>query len=211
MTGSFQVHDLLKLTPDGVVDFDGIARSSPSLLRSIPFVVVRRAEARGHLVPIGVRGKERQERYAGWLHRSHIAARIAPEEIGMPCPRSDLPAFQALRTIRKRLSGSPWTWGPSGSVAFELVSGAPVVHARSDLDLMVRAAEPLADSALRALLEVTRDAACSVDIQIETPGGAFSPGEYLRSQGQCLLRTVHGPVLVASPWLSRHPVESIAV
>ena len=210
MKGSFQVHDLLKLTPDGVVDFDGIARPSPSLLRDIRFVVVRRAEARGHLVPIGVRGKERQERYAGWLQRSHIAARIAPEEVGMPCPPDEFPAFQALRTIRKRLSGSPWTWGPTGSVAFELVSGDPAVHARSDLDLMVRASEPLTDSALRALLEVTRDAACSVDIQIETPGGAFSPGEYLRSRGRCLLRTVHGPVLVASPWLPQHPVGRLA-
>ena len=208
---NFLVHDLLKLTPDGVARLNGLARPSSIPLTSFPFVVVRRAEPKGDMIPIGIRGRERWERSAGWVSRNHVATRIAPEAIVMHTARPHLPAFAALCIIRQRLSGSQLTWGPTGSTGFELVSRAHVVHAGSDLDIMIRASKPLAADTLQMLYRAAQDLPCAVDLQIETPHGAFTLREYLDSPGQYLLRTMQGARLVASPWLQQQYTERVSV
>lgn len=204
-------HDLLQLTPDGVAELNELAHLSSIPLVSFPFVVVRRAAANGNMIPIGVRGRERWERYAGWVSRSHVAARIAPEVIATHATRPGVPAFAALYAMRRRLGGLRLTWGPIGSTGFELVSRAVVVRAGSDLDLMVRAPEPLADVTLQMLSHAAHDLPCAVDLQIETPHGAFTLSEYLDSPRQCLLRTIHGARLVASPWLPQQCTERVSM
>jgi hypothetical protein len=37
----------------------------------------------------------------------------------------------------------PWTWGITGSTGYALATGIPVIHADSDLDLLIRAPQPI--------------------------------------------------------------------
>ena len=45
-------------------------------------------------------------------------------------------------------------------------------------------------------------APCRLDIQVDTGAGGFALAEYVRG-GRVMLKTAHGPVLVADPWRSR--------
>ncbi|WP_255286708.1 MULTISPECIES: phosphoribosyl-dephospho-CoA transferase MdcG domain-containing protein [unclassified Bacillus (in: firmicutes)] len=40
-----------------------------------------------------------------------------------------------------------------------------------------------------------------VDVQVETPAGAFSLVEYARGSGQVLIKTMFGPKLSSNPWV----------
>jgi hypothetical protein len=43
----------------------------------------------------------------------------------------------------------PWTWGITGSTGYALATGIPVIHADSDLDLLIRAPQPISRTLLR--------------------------------------------------------------
>ena len=93
----------------------------------------------------------------------------------------------------------PWTWGVTGSTGYALATGIPVIHAASDLDLLIRAPEPLTRDALQRWQQQLTGALCRADTQVETPEGAFALAEWLRD-GKTLLKTRHGPRLVVDPW-----------
>ena len=200
MTDEFRAHDLLQISPVGVRSLAESAPFAGGVLERSPFVVVRRARRKGNLLPIGIRGQERHERCEGWLHPEHILRRVAPESIQTYPLRSQLPAFAALVSLRRSWRDQNLVWGPTGSVGFELVSGWPSVHERSDLDLVIRAGTPLPSTFLHRLAAVESDLPCAVDIQIETPLGSFSPREYRGASTRVLLRTIDGPKLAVCPW-----------
>ena len=87
----------------------------------------------------------------------------------------------------------------TGSTGYALATQQPTLHAASDLDLVIRAPEPLARDALQRWQAQTDTLACRVDTQVETPSGAFALSEWLR-EGRALVKTVTGPILTASPW-----------
>ena len=200
---NLRAHDLLRVSPGGVSALCGAAGFSSLPLEDFPFVVVRRAAQKDGLVPVGIRGMERHERRAAWLHPAHIIARFTPESIRPAGLLPDLPAFRALRELERRWEDARMPWGPSGSMGFELVSGCHAVHGGSDLDLVVRAATPLPPDCLHMLARAGEDLSCAIDIQVETPSGAFSPKEYMTAPARCLLRTVEGARLVNDPWRGR--------
>ncbi len=85
----------------------------------------------------------------------------------------------------------PWGWGVTGSTGYALATEIPVLHAASDLDLLIRAPQPLDREALLEWQTRVAQLPCRADTQIETPYGAFALNEWLRD-GRALLKTSRG-------------------
>jgi phosphoribosyl-dephospho-CoA transferase len=206
-------HDLLRLATHAPAFADAPAWVAAALLRA-PWVVVRRAPHHGDAIPVGVRGSTRSERFGTWLHPRDVAHVVTPEDLRAAgrsaLPAFALPAFALLRAVTPLLDATGCVWGPTGSAGFELASGITTVTPASDLDLLMRAPEPLARERAAALFDAlsdaARDAAARIDVQIETRDAAFSLGEFARSNLRVMLRSADGPKLVADPWRA----ESIA-
>lgn len=168
-------------------------------------VVVRRAP-RGSdgAVPVGLRGGARHERCAAAVAASAIARVLSPEALATTtasiAPDAPFAALRTLRALAPKLDARGWAWGPTGGAGFALASGLAVLHADSDLDLVLRM--PIAPSAAQRdqLVHVLAETECRVDLQIDTGRGGFAWRDWLTSPRQTLLKTDHGPHLVADPW-----------
>jgi phosphoribosyl-dephospho-CoA transferase len=201
------VHDLLQISDEsGLVLLE--EQRCPSWvsdsLGSVPFVVVRRAESIDRMIPIGVRGPSRDQRFAGYLRAESVLRRIRPEQLlGMDHRlKRDriIPALKAWDDVQQQLTNFFLTFGPTGSVGFELASGVSAVTATSDLDLLFRVPKQLPIAAARELVSFLRNRSCAVDAQLETPNGAISLAEYAEGRTPLLLRQNCGPILVEDPW-----------
>lgn len=165
-------------------------------------VVVRRDMSRSGQIPVGVRGERREQRMASWVEATDIIRVVTPEMLTEPAYllNSPLAAYHPVQAAITLSEGSwPWRWGITGSTGYALATGVQVLHAESDLDIIIRAPQPLAHDCLQQWQAQTEALPCRVDTQIETPSGAFSLNEWLR-EGRVLLKTATGPILTASPW-----------
>ena len=199
-------HDLLEVAGAGalVCDVEPPAWVTEAL-REAPFVVVRRAERRGELLPVGVRGRERSARFAAWLPAARVASRTRPEDLvpRLGRPGRQLRAFvqlACLDEIDARLAPLGLVWGPVGSAGFELATGTPCLGDASDVDVVLRVPRALRLATARGLCAAFAAMPCRIDAQIETPAGAISLDEYARHEARVVLRTVRGPELVPHPW-----------
>jgi phosphoribosyl-dephospho-CoA transferase len=173
-----------------------------------PWVVVRRARGQQGLLPVGVRGGTRAQRFAGWLRPESVRACVTPQQLAAGrhrCPsarRARLAALAALDDVAALMTraGLAACWGVAGSVAFELASGCPAVTAASDLDLVVELDSSLSPPAAAALLGALTPLAVRVDVLLETPAGAVALAEYARGRAPYLVRTPDGPRLLDDPW-----------
>lgn len=171
-------------------------------------VVVRRApRSADGAIPVGLRGGARNERCAATVAVSTITRIISPETLATTIITiaNDAP-FAALRTLRAlapQLDALGWAWGPTGGAGFALASGLPALHADSDLDLVVRMPQAPSAEQCKRLVAVLKNAEClncRIDLQIDTGHGGFALRDWLASPHQTLLKTDHGPRLVADPW-----------
>ena len=177
-------------------------------LTRIPWVVVRRAQRRDGLVPVGVRGGTRAERFAGWLRPASVATWVTPLQLAARrdwcgrAPRAALAALAALPGVESIMARCDLAtrWGPAGSVAFELASGCATVTASSDLDLVVQLAAALPAEEAAALLGELTQLPVRADVLLETPAGGMALGEYARARPPYLVRTAQGPRLLDDPW-----------
>jgi phosphoribosyl-dephospho-CoA transferase len=199
-------HDLLRLTSGGRLRHDG---SVPAWVRTslarAPWVVVRRARTQAGLIPVGVRGRTRAERFAALLASETVAARVTPEDLAaargwcrMPRARRVGP-LRVLDAVDELFASHSLAWGPTGSVGFELATGVAAASTASDLDVVVRAPEPWPHEYAR---EIAGDLALlptRVDVQLDAPAGTVMLAECARG-GRVLLRTQDGPRLVYDPW-----------
>lgn len=209
---TLRVHDLILLSSAATarVAEDAICRAQPwvaDVLNDHPWVVVRRVTSdRPEDIAVGVRGPQREQRWAAQIPREEVLGVISPEGItatGSTYP--DKPAFRALACIEAH--GLDAAFGPGGSVGFELATGKTAVRDSSDLDLVVQASEPLTDDDILTI-DATVTAAsvhARVDVLIETPFGAVAFAELRRAVGlnprpAMVLRTPQGPRLVTDPW-----------
>ena len=181
----------------GWLDADGLERAP---------LVVRRALAGPGRVAVGARGLQRHERCAGHVPLADIARRVTPQDLAREVlagqerfAASDLPCLAALLELAPQLAALGLDWGPTGGAGFWLASGQPVLRAGSDLDLLVRAPQPLTADTVAVLGALQLHAPCRVDIQVDTGRGGFALNEYARG-GRVLLKTDRGPLLVADPW-----------
>jgi len=212
-------HDLLRLKNGcDITERFSKPKWVDEALKRAPFVVVRRAPFLNNKVPVGIRGELRNDRFGGLLLRSNIASIISPQKIvsnklWLNTPRfSQIQVFSALDFAYNIFKTYDLSWGPTGSVGFELVSGMPTVKSTSDLDIVIYVQELLSSIIAKQIYEKLRKAPVPIDAQLETPHGAISleeytRGEYARGDTPILLRTINGPMLVKNPWDFDKPLE----
>ena len=195
-------HDLLRLRdPRDLVYRTPPPSWSDEALSQVPWVVVRRAPFENELIPVGIRGKNRSERFAAFAHAATVVQRVSPEDL-VCCQawreaarREEFPALRALPKIQIALQALGLSWGPVGSVGFELATAFPAANCSSDLDLIIRLNDILVPRVAEELVAVIEDAGARADVLLETKAGAIALAEYVGSGPNLVLRTVNGPRL----------------
>jgi phosphoribosyl-dephospho-CoA transferase len=196
IVGDVRVHDLLRLRDPGALRWDGAAPAwVRDALGAAPWVVVRRAAARGAWLAVGVRGSARAQRAAAWLDAAGVLCLREPPALraraGLLAPaRAQLPVFAALRSLERAWrEHGPMHWGPGGSVGFELASGVATAGPHSDLDVVVRCERAPSTARARAWLRaLPHDAPARIDVLLEWPAGGAALAEFAAG-GPYLLRT----------------------
>ena len=201
MTPALRPHDLIWLTARDALE--GITESwVDDVWHSGLPVVVRRDVDESGRIPVGVRGLKRDQRAAGWVTVANVTRTVSPEQLSLSgdllrSPFITQPPVQVALMLAQQAWS--WTWGITGSTGYALATGIPVIHADSDLDLLIRAPEPLSSNELARWQSQLSGALCRADTQVDTPHGGFALTEWLR-EGKALLKTSRGPRLVADPW-----------
>ena len=205
MAGTLHIHDLLLLRgAAAVTSAEGVP--CPYLdLNQRPWVIVRRGCIADGLIPVGVRGAQRHERCAGFTGLSDVLEARRPDQLRLMLAedsRRTLPAFRSLSYLESHLAGLDLTWGPGGSVGYELASEIPAVRANSDLDFILSAPRKLDITEVQDLWRMIRSAPGKVDALVETPFCGFSLEEFVTaSPRKILLRTSDGRILGSNPWI----------
>jgi phosphoribosyl-dephospho-CoA transferase len=205
MTRTLQVHDLILLRAESAVISTPGEPACPYLnLDQRPWVVVRRGRISDGLIPVGVRGSRRHERFAGFTGLNEVVETRRPDQLRMILAedsRRSLQAFRTLSYLDSHLAGLDMNWGPGGSVGYELASGIPAVRADSDLDFVLFAPRKFDITKAQDLWRMISGAPGKVDALVETPCCAFSLEEFAtNSHRKILLRTSEGRVLGSNPW-----------
>jgi phosphoribosyl-dephospho-CoA transferase len=173
-------------------------------LRRAPWVVVRRA-VHDALIPVGVRGASRAQRFAAWVALVDVLRCVTPQALASErgwrrLPRcTQIPALAELDQVQEIMSahGLDEAWGPGGSVGFELASGCATANLDSDLDLVLYLDALLPSAVARSLQTALDKLAVRADVLCETPHGAVALTEYARTPDCFMLRTLEGPRLVS--------------
>ena len=199
-------HDLLRLADGtGLSHEESVPAWIPTSLTRAACVVVRRAHAPAGLIPVGVRGRTRAERFASLLPLDAVAARVTPEDLVCARGWRNMVRARWIRSLRvldavdELFAALGLAWGPTGSVGFELATGVAAASTDSDLDVVVRAPEPLPLGNAREIADHLNRLPTCVDAQLDTPAGAVMLSEYARGD-RVLLRTPDGPRLTWDPW-----------
>ncbi|MEL7557825.1 malonate decarboxylase holo-ACP synthase [Stutzerimonas chloritidismutans] len=192
-------HDLLWGMTPAQLQADAPAWAHEVLIAGQP-VVVRRAMVENGQLAVGLRGSSRDQRYAAVMPTSSVLRKVRPEQLVERLPVSDLPALHALKQLKPNMDALGLCWGVTGSVGFQLATGLPTAHTDSDLDLLLRTPIELPRHKARTLLGLLDEAACRVDLQLETPSGAIAMREWAGSASRVLLKCVIGARLVENPW-----------
>ncbi len=201
MTTTLRPHDLLWLSARDALEGVTDAWVDEVWHAGLP-VVVRRDVVQDGRIPVGVRGIRRDQRAAGWVRPERITRVVSPEQLvasqELLCsPFISQPPVQLASQLAQH--NWPWVWGVTGSTGYALATGIPVLHATSDLDLLIRAPLPLPRSDLSRWQQQLSGGLCRADTQLDTPEGGFALAEWLRD-GRVMLKTNHGPRLVSDPW-----------
>ncbi|MBH8458696.1 hypothetical protein I8R59_29970, partial [Klebsiella pneumoniae] len=107
------------------------------------FGTVRRASTdHAEILPIGLRGPARNQRWATEISKHAVKQVIHPwdiieQESYRQEKIMDYPVYQQFHAARNILSGCKW--GIGGSLGFELSTGIPAVKETSDFDLLLYA------------------------------------------------------------------------
>src|ERR1700731_797258 len=139
-----RTHDLLEIDAKQLISSQASAPQwVKEELAESTFVVVRRGLATGQEVPIGVRGAQRNQRWAGFCHPESVKSILTPSQLlsrTIPTIRARvIPALRALISLKDRWKDFVLPWGPGGSVGFELASGSQAAKPECDLDIVIYA------------------------------------------------------------------------
>ncbi len=195
-------HDLL--WPSSPTGLRSVYGALPDWVNFAWPAVVRRAPAGPGWLPVGLRGDSRSLRHAAHLATDSIARSVTPESLTHAWrAHPELLVFNSvvlLKLLCSTMQELGLVWGPTGSTGFALATGYPVLRCDSDLDLVVRAEQPLTVQQVAVLSGLYCQGPCRVDVQIDTGLGAFAYSEWQRSPRKVLFKTVSGPRLTEDPW-----------
>ena len=204
MIGTLHVHDLILLKSETTVTSTKGGAYPYLNPNQRPWGVVRRGRISDGLIPVGVRGAQRHERCAGFTRLSEVIEIRRPDHLRLTLAddaRRALQAFRTLAYLESHLVGLNMSWGPGGSVGYELASGIPAVRDDSDLDFILFAPEKLAITEAQNFWRMISSAPGKVDALVETPLCGFSLKEFVTtSPRKILLRTSDGRILDSNPW-----------
>jgi phosphoribosyl-dephospho-CoA transferase len=205
MVCALHVHDLILLGTESTITSAEGEPACPYLNpKQRPWVVVRRGRIADGLIPVGVRGAQRHQRCAGFTRLSEVLEIRQPDQLRLTLAEDSRRALQAFRTLsylESHLVGLEMSWGPGGSVGYELASGIPTVRGDSDLDFILFAPRQLETTEVQDLWRAISSAPGKVDVLVETPLCGFSLKEFATtSQHKILLRTNNGRILGSNPW-----------
>ena len=196
-------HDLIRIKKeeDLLADLPLPAWVSESL-NLAPFVVVRRSHSPDGKIPVGVRGRERGQRFPAWLPDKKAVAVITPYSLMVSANSNRIndpgapAAIRSLRRITPLLQNTGYRWGPTGSVGFELAANTTTVKEDSDLDILIDLPEfvPIL-SATRLMEDLQRRTLVRVDVQLNTPQGSLALADYIGA-GKVLVKGNSGPLLL---------------
>ncbi len=213
-------HDLIRLREPFALAVDApVPTWVEAALRRAPWVVVRRGHVTDGMIPVGVRGLARPQRFAAVLAVAEIAGRLSPEELTeshyLIARRrmEEAPALAALARVAPILASRGHRWGPGGSVGFEIATGVATATASSDLDLILWQEHRLGLDEAIELRAVLAEAAAParIDVLLETPRGGVSLADLAAMPARLLVRTPDGPRLSADPWMAGVRVLSAEV
>lgn len=196
-------HDLVWIADPAALRIAPLAWVRQCWHPGLPLVVRRDWHPAG-LIPVGVRGNTRARRAPGWIPADAIVRCLSPETLvttlaQTPATLADQAPIQAARRLAERPDW-PWVWGITGSAGYALATGLAVLHEASDLDLIIRAPQPLNRCQLADWCELLSQLPCRADTQVETPVGAFAVNEWLKGGRNLLVKTATGPLLMVNPW-----------
>jgi len=115
--------------------------------------------------------------------------------------RESVPALSSLQLLEDRWTGFDCSWGPGGSVGFELATGSHVAKPKSDLDIVIYADRRIPVDEAKSLCGFASDLPAAVDIRVENSTCGFSLREYAsQNPGPILLHMPCGVRLGVDPW-----------
>jgi phosphoribosyl-dephospho-CoA transferase len=203
---SVRTHDLLEIdTRRFIAGLGSAPQWIDEVLRESPFVVARRGRFTEQEIPVGVRGPERNQRWATFCHAKLIKSILTPPQLlrrTVPISRANvIPAFRALNVLKDWWTDLDLPWGPGGSVGFELATGKLVAKPQSDLDIVIYADSRMTTDEAESFYTQTIELPAVADIRVETLVCGFSLTEYAQAASTAiLLRTSVGQVLRKDPW-----------
>jgi phosphoribosyl-dephospho-CoA transferase len=196
-------HDLLQLGNVTGIECAHLPRWAQDSLRWAGWVVRRRAKPRADGIPVGIRGRQRNQRHACWVPIESVDRVVPPWELVHPLAtcESGLTVVRIARTVSALMAEQGLRWGPTGSLGFTLASGRVAIRPESDLDMLIDTPAELPREHARKLNHELQRLECAVDAQLATPAGGVSLDEWANTTAQRLLvRTESGPMLTANPW-----------
>jgi len=196
------VHYLIKIRDSSeLTDSEQLPDWAAAALQRAPWVVVRRGHWIIDLIPVGIRGAIRSQRLASYLPRNCIVDVVSPEQLSKTKSWNSMDCTR-LAHIREMLEQSSQLydslnirWGPIGSLGFELTTGAPTLHATSDIDLIIYSQYPICRETMQQIYHFNKRFDIKLDVIIETNIGAVSLSEYIHSRSSVLFKTHNGPKL----------------
>jgi phosphoribosyl-dephospho-CoA transferase len=200
-----QVHDLVCFHGSALVaDAEPLPFWLQDTLHHWLWGTVRNGTVAEGFLAVGIRGSSRHHRWPAIIRQTDMLDWKRPQDIRVihaDVARRMVPAMQSLNAVELLWQHLPHCWGPFGSTAFELATGVYVLTETSDLDLIVRIAEPIDRSEAQQLWHSVQGLSARTDVRIETPRCGFSLNEYVREYGRhILLRYPFGVRLGADPW-----------
>jgi triphosphoribosyl-dephospho-CoA synthase len=187
-----------------------VAKTAPgwarARLESTPWVTVRRAYVAG-AVAIGIRGHNREERFAAVVPVGAVEEMIVPEMLAERAPPRKHDAFEALESVNRAARAHGLCVGPIGAAGFELGTGVPALHERSDLDVLVRSAP--APRTLRGFARDVAGLAIRVDAEIAFGDGYGAALDEVLRGGSMLVKTPGGPRMLPPFSVSQAAVQAL--
>ncbi len=193
-----KVHDIIKFPNlDKLKRFSSIPEWVFTLSSASNYGVVRRMPISNKLIPIGLRGEGREQRFGTYIHEDDIVEVITPISlVDYIDGFNDRIYYRALKSIRDEFEKLHLLWGLTGSVGFEIATNINVTTIKSDIDISIYV-EAIDEKLLTQVGEFLNRLDKKIDVQVEIPTvGAFLLNDYLKNQEiGFIVRTPFGPQL----------------